>query len=747
MAAAQALDAKVVLPGITASVGVLLGTRLLDLQTVAVFSAGVAAGLAIYHLRWGAAQAGSRESKALEVPEAAGQPSTPSLRQTAGSTAEPRSCDTPAPSTVNPEDVSLPEGRPSFVDQLPCMPSRAPAGAPGARRMPGGLPNRIAIPMEGGCFAAFSTLFTPPRQRSVGDAPQEQSGPRSLASSFRDMVAAKVLKSTPEKEGEPSPMSLRRSMSSLSKLLGWLEVNERNLACTGDADWLSQLFVFLWPRVGPWLDAKLLNMLEPAINNALPGILKGHAKFTQLSLGATPPTFGPMEVFQTEDLQEFELRIGIQLITDSRAWLDARGVQIGIEKIKIEGTLSIVFRPPKKTPPFFGGVELYMINAPVVDLEFHGAGRIAEFPTIRPLIRNVIANQLANRLVLPNRMAWDLEPEDDTDLAELKCPDPHYILRLTVLRGKNLEAADYYLTQAPSSDPYVVVSLGATRQTSPVVMNNLNPWWNYSANYPVHDSNQLASFMVYDQDKHTADDLIGTSKDMKLEDLMIPRGSQSREMEIKLKNSKGTGKAGSLWVTPEWMRFNSNGTAPICYLAVKMHEGRGVKACEFFPYRVEVAIAEQTGTTRFSYANGSRGMNEEMQVLCVKLLTSMERGAVAELLGFEEEDVVNMLATHDPQDCKLKDAVNDAMQRKQACNPQWEEVVQMLLDREVVMHAATEVELRFRNKKQEVMGTVRIPMQRLREAEDCNLDGPFPLEGMPGAELRGSIKLKFLADC
>merc|ERR1711971_12703 len=104
----------------------------------------------------------------------------------------------------------------------------------------------------------------------------------------------------------------------------------------------------------------------------------------------------------------------------------------GISRISIEGTLSLVFRPESLHPPFFGGLEIYFINPPVLDLQFYGAGRLADAPTVRPIVRSTIEALVASILVLPNRYAIDLDEQDSVDIADLQHGDPHFVLRLTV---------------------------------------------------------------------------------------------------------------------------------------------------------------------------------------------------------------------------------------------------------------------------------------------------------------------------
>ena len=44
----------------------------------------------------------------------------------------------------------------------------------------------------------------------------------------------------------------------------------------------------------------------------------------------------------------------------------------GIRSLSIEGILSIVFRPMLDEMPVLGGMQMFMINPPDIDIEWHG---------------------------------------------------------------------------------------------------------------------------------------------------------------------------------------------------------------------------------------------------------------------------------------------------------------------------------------------------------------------------------------
>ncbi|KAI2024971.1 phosphatidylserine decarboxylase, partial [Ophidiomyces ophidiicola] len=99
-------------------------------------------------------------------------------------------------------------------------------------------------------------------------------------------------------------------------------------------------------------------------------------------------------------------------------------------------------------------------------------------------------------------------PNDDALAADSK----HLILRTSVLRGRNLAAKD----RNGTSDPYLVVTLGDSRQSTPTISKTLNPEWHVSFDLPVVGV-PLLECVCWDKDRF-GKDYMGEF-DIPLEDL------------------------------------------------------------------------------------------------------------------------------------------------------------------------------------------------------------------------------------
>ncbi|KAJ5360943.1 Phosphatidylserine decarboxylase-related protein [Penicillium concentricum] len=93
------------------------------------------------------------------------------------------------------------------------------------------------------------------------------------------------------------------------------------------------------------------------------------------------------------------------------------------------------------------------------------------------------------RLALPQRLSSHLSarsasstPGQSRSTSPLRSAETKYLLlKVSVIRGRNLAAKD----RGGTSDPYLVVTLGDARQSTPTIFKTLNPEWNVSFDMPV----------------------------------------------------------------------------------------------------------------------------------------------------------------------------------------------------------------------------------------------------------------------
>ncbi|KAF9251782.1 hypothetical protein LCP9604111_1778 [Penicillium roqueforti] len=124
------------------------------------------------------------------------------------------------------------------------------------------------------------------------------------------------------------------------------------------------------------------------------------------------------------------------------------------------------------------------------------------------------------RLALPQRLSSHLSaksapstPGRSRSTSPLRSPElKPLLLKVSVIRGRNLAAKD----RGGTSDPYLVITLGDARQSTPTIFKTLNPEWNVSFDMPVMGV-PLLEALCWDHDRFGKDYL--GEFDIALEDI------------------------------------------------------------------------------------------------------------------------------------------------------------------------------------------------------------------------------------
>ncbi|KAI9040695.1 putative phosphatidylserine decarboxylase Psd2 [Aspergillus affinis] len=144
------------------------------------------------------------------------------------------------------------------------------------------------------------------------------------------------------------------------------------------------------------------------------------------------------------------------------------------------------------------------------------------------------------RLPIPQRLTSHLStrsnastPGQSRSTSPMRFPDskPPLILKVTVLRGRNLAAKD----RNGTSDPYLIVTLGDARQQTPTISKTLNPEWNVSFEMPVVGV-PLLECICWDHDRF-GKDYMGEF-DIPLEEIFSPGEVQQQPRWYTLKSKR-----------------------------------------------------------------------------------------------------------------------------------------------------------------------------------------------------------------
>lgn len=273
------------------------------------------------------------------------------------------------------------------------------------------------------------------------------------------------------------------------------------------AEWLNKMLVQLWPYINDMVIKILKEQVEPEIQKNVPGFLSS-IHFKEISLGEVPPRIGGIKTY-THNVDRDEIIMDIDLIYagDSDFELSVKGISVGIEDLQLRGSLRVILRPLIPAAPLVGGVSVFFLNRPDIDFDLTNLANILDIPGLSDIIRGVIDDVVAGFVVLPNRITV---PLTDIDPYELKYPMPDGLLRIEVLEAKDLIKKDIGIISKGSSDPYVILRVGAKTFRTKTKDSTVNPIWNEVFEAFVDNSQgQKIKIGVFDEDKASDDESLG----------------------------------------------------------------------------------------------------------------------------------------------------------------------------------------------------------------------------------------------
>eukprot|EP00440_Ansanella_granifera_P020400 gb/GFBE01022156.1/.p1 GENE.gb/GFBE01022156.1/~~gb/GFBE01022156.1/.p1 ORF type:complete len:544 (+),score=138.58 gb/GFBE01022156.1/:1-1632(+) len=316
-------------------------------------------------------------------------------------------------------------------------------------------------------------------------------------------------------------------------------------------EWLNKILATMWPKVDEAIQKIVHDQVTPQLQAKLPGPLK-KTHFKKFTLGSVTPRLGPIEVVKTET--GLKLILGMDYESNADIEISVVVATIGIKAIKFKGNLVIRMAPFMDDLPVVGGLTVYFVDPPELDLSFTGIGKIGQCPGIAGLIRNEIHAVLGNTAVLPNSIAVPIgTPEQGVDPCLLKLPMPIAVLRVTALRAVKLTAKDWHLMSKASSDPFVKVHIANDIWQSSVRKRTCDPEWGIedTHDFMVFDRDQQMFVDVLDMEMLGSTDLIGKVGPMKVID-----AAARSEKPLPLVDPKHVSQAcGNLEMKFEWLKL------------------------------------------------------------------------------------------------------------------------------------------------------------------------------------------------
>jgi len=484
----------------------------------------------------------------------------------------------------------------------------------------------------------------------------------------------------------------------------------------------------------------------------------------------------------------------VNISCDLDVELTALKIPVGITKFVLKGDIVVMLKPALQKPPFFGGIQVYFLNPPEVDIGFSHAARVADIPGLRGAVRDAIGSTIGDICVIPRRIAVDLDEDDEVDLIDLQYPEPVGLLRFTLWSASNLVAADFGFFRAASSDPYVVAKLGIKTWTSPVITKNLNPVWGdengITTDFLVHDDYQTFSIKVYDQDFGTSDDLIGVLEPLALHTLV--EDSSQKPQTLDLLKSNGEPGGGSITISAVFLQFsNERPVAPLptpgpteACLSVRLLTIKGLELGAAHPFKVQVQVSSSSTTSASSSSttakdrimkvasrvlgtsNAPRSTEQIFAEGCSQpshpkeqkqladaykgiAINLKEKGTrpkeIAEILEVGVHEVVNYLheVGEKQEDQMLAKERHEAqVERLSVKQPRFDEVLQLLVPSQALSDGCVVI-MSILDKRQKIIATSKVPMQDLLVADGFQLEGSFATDN-EGVDMFGRLRLSWL---
>jgi len=359
----------------------------------------------------------------------------------------------------------------------------------------------------------------------------------------------------------------------------------RKLTRVEELEWIRPLLEKLWPKIDLALHKIMKEVVEPKIQDKVPFALKG-LTFTKFTLGKTLPTVGPITIWDAPCLKSQEYHRGLEL--HIKVKLDTKNVDVelaigaltaGVKSCSLEGTLVLRLDPLLDVSPILGGLVIYFLDPPKMDLNFTQLANLAETEFTAGRLTQIVEKLVAQRLVLPN--VWFkpfLQNEDIVDTATLRDPKPVGVLRVTAIEAKQLYGSDFHLFKKPTSDPYVRIRLADVEWTSGYKEETCNPRWlpdpemteemaleEVQHDFLVYDVGQQLQIEVYDWNQLIDHVLIGRSDLISVQEAL----SCSRK-PLMLSDATGKTKRGQLHLQFDWLKLTQESQEGDCTCMVRI---------------------------------------------------------------------------------------------------------------------------------------------------------------------------------
>ncbi|XP_072253980.1 extended synaptotagmin-3 [Leuresthes tenuis] len=273
--------------------------------------------------------------------------------------------------------------------------------------------------------------------------------------------------------------------------------------------WVNKVLEQAWPFFGMYMEKLLKENIQPSIrlsNSALKTFT-----FTKVHFGHRPLKITGIKSY-THEVDQREVILDLNINYDSDVDIDTEvkpAITAGVKGLKLQGMLRVILEPLIGQAPLVGGVTIFFIRRPTLQINWTGMTNLLDTPAFSSLSEDTIMDIIASLMVLPNRMCIPLI--DQVKVDQMRFPLPRGVVRIHVLEARDLLAKDTYMMglKKGKSDPYVTLRVGNRHFKSKTIDNTLQPKWNEVYEFVVHEApGQELEVELFDEDADK-DDFLG----------------------------------------------------------------------------------------------------------------------------------------------------------------------------------------------------------------------------------------------
>uniref|UniRef100_A0A3B5QQJ0 Extended synaptotagmin 2 n=1 Tax=Xiphophorus maculatus TaxID=8083 RepID=A0A3B5QQJ0_XIPMA len=276
-------------------------------------------------------------------------------------------------------------------------------------------------------------------------------------------------------------------------------------------EWLNKTVMQMWPYICQFVEKLFREMIEPAVKEC--HVHLSTFCFSKIDIGNKPLRINGVKVYtENVDRRQIIMDLQISFVGNTEIDVDIKRYycKAGIKSIQIHGVMRVVMEPLLGDVPLVGGLSLFFLKKPLLDINWTGLSNILDIPGLNGFSNNLIQDIIYSYLVLPNRITIPLVGVED--LAKLRFPMPKGVLRIHFLEAQDLEGKDQFLGGLikGKSDPYGILHVSNQMFQSKTIKESLHPKWNEVYEALVYEpSGQHLEIELFDEDPDK-DDFLGS---------------------------------------------------------------------------------------------------------------------------------------------------------------------------------------------------------------------------------------------